>query len=779
LREVSPINLFKASGMDEARGPIKRVSYVVKGVVQGVGFRPSVYNLATAEGLTGSVLNTGGGVEIEVEGAADRVDAFPERLKGALPPPARIDSITGRELPCLGSQSFQVLSSVNKREGIEVPVLPDAALCEDCWRDAVEPGNRRFRYPFVTCSVCGPRFSVIRRLPFDRDRTTLDAFPLCDDCQKEYADPKDRRFHAQTMACPTCGPTCWLESGGERREGEAVWKEASRLLDSGRILAVRGLGGFHLAADARNVNAVRLLRHRKERPHKPFALMVPCVEKARRLARVSPTEAEWLRSMEAPIVLLSGKSAEEWTEAVAPGIGDLGIMLPYTPLHRFLLGEERVLVMTSGNLGGDPLLTRNDEALRELGPWVDGFLFHDREIFHAIDDSVLFVAGGRTRMVRRARGFTPGTFSLLHSTKEAVLGCGGHLKNTVAVAQGSTAVLSQHVGDLESPRSLEAFEEIIQEYERIYGLRVKTVVHDLHPDYLSTQYARSREGVHRMAVQHHKAHVAACMTEHRLAGPVVGVALDGVGLGEDGTIWGGEVFVGDLIGLERVGSLRPLSMPGGDQATKEPWRLVLACLHGLGLDPLAESETIPTIQPIQRERRDLVSQMLAGGIRCLETTSAGRVFDAFSALAGVRQRITYEGQAAMEFESRIANLVGEPYPFQTTLSPSGLSWLDWSQAFRRAVADVRNGGEAGIVSSRFHEGLCLGAAEWIHDIGAKRRLRDVVLTGGCLQNRYLSRRLPELLEEKGMIPWLPQEIPCNDGAIALGQVALAAGQSVS
>jgi len=764
--------------MDETRGPMKRVLYEVKGVVQGVGFRPLVYRLATAQGLGGSVLNTGGGVEIEVEGPAERVDAFPRLLEEALLPPARIESMISRELSCRGLDPFRVLASVDKREGIEVPVLPDAAICEDCWKDATEPGNRRFQYPFVTCSVCGPRFSVIRELPFDRERTTMRAFPLCENCEREYKDPKDRRFHAQTMACPVCGPQCWLEMDGKRTEGKDAWRDASLLLDRGHILAVRGLGGFHLAVDARNERAVRRLRERKERPHKPFALMVPNVEAAERLAFVGSSESDWLRAMEAPIVLLPARPGCDVTALVSPGIKDLGIMVAYTPLHRFLLGEQRCLVMTSGNLGGDPLLTGNEEAREELGAWVDGFLFHDREIHHAIDDSVLFVSAGRTRMVRRARGFTPGTFSLVYPPKEAVLGCGGHLKNTVAVAQDRTAVLSQHVGDLESPRSLTAFEKMIQEYERIYGLKIGTVIHDLHPDYLSTQYAHSRKGVNLVAVQHHKAHVASCMTEHGLEGPVVGVALDGVGLGEDGTIWGGELFVGKLLDLKRVGTLRPLSMPGGDQATQEPWRLVLSCLHELGLDAMREAETIPTLEGIEKERLDLVSQMLQKGIRCLQTSSTGRLFDAFSALAGVRQRITYEGQAAIEFESRMGGQDAEPYRFAVDPSFLGLSQLDWGEAFLTAVSDVRKEKEAAIVSYRFHEGLCLGLAEWIDDVGTKRKLREVVLTGGCLQNRYLSWRLPELLEGKGMTVWLPEKIPCNDGAIALGQVALAGRQTM-
>ncbi len=656
-----------------SRPSLARLSLEIHGAVQGVGFRPFVYRLATELGLRGWVINDARGVFIEVEGPHDSVEGFLARLPAEIPPRAIVQSLDHAWLPPAHYEQFEIRHSADTGAKTAL-ILPDIATCPDCLAEILDPADRRYGYPFTNCTNCGPRFTIIQALPYDRPNTTMGRFVLCQECRREYEDPLDRRFHAQPNACPACGPQIAYivredaleHEGAKRREdtkhedakvrsaagGEALAR-ASAALRAGRILAVKGLGGFHLVCDARNDSAVAELRRRKPRPDRPFAIMAPDLAWARTHCTVSPEAESLLTSPEAPIVLLPARqgTAAGVSPLVAPGSPTLGVMLPYTPLHHLLMRELGFpVVATSGNLSDEPICTDENEAMERLGHMVDGFLIHDRPIQRHADDSVAWVAAGAPRLLRRARGYAPLPV-LLKDEAPPILAVGPHLKNTVSLSVGRQAFISQHIGDLETPHALDAFERVISDFLRLYEVAPVAIAHDMHPDYASTRWAleQDRFDVPRIAVQHHHAHLAACLAENQVDGPALGVVWDGTGYGPDGMIWGGEFLLGDPRGYERVAHLRPFNLPGGDAAVHEPRRVALALLYALHGEAAFGLDVLPVRSFTGAERR-LLAQMLERELNAPATTSMGRLFDGIASFAGLAQTVTFEGQAAIRLE---------------------------------------------------------------------------------------------------------------------------------
>ncbi|MCZ7649074.1 MAG: carbamoyltransferase HypF [Planctomycetota bacterium] len=751
-----------------ARG---RLRVEARGLVQGVGFRPHVHRLAEALALSGWVRNTGAGVEIEVEGARAALEQFLLRLAGELPPGARLESLEPTWLEPAGHARFEILPSAAgaPRAGIR----PDVATCAECLRELFDPRDRRFRHPFVNCTSCGPRLSIVTALPYDRPNTTMARFEMCARCRREYEDPRDRRFHAQPNACPDCGPRLAWQRGAERAEGNEALGRAVELIRAGGIAAVKGLGGFHLFADARDESAVRRLRERKAREEKPFAAMFPDLEALRAHASVAPLEARLLASPEAPIVLLRRSRHSALAPSVAPGNPCLGALLPYTPLHHLLLRALNMpVVATSGNVSDEPLCVENAEALERLGGIADGFLLHDRPIARAVDDSIARIALGRELILRRARGYAPWPIAL-PEPGPAVLAAGGHLKSTVALAVEGEAIISQHLGDLESPAAREGFERAARDYGGLYGAAQAVLACDAHPDYASTRWTLSRPE-RRVEVQHHYAHVLACMVENRLAPPVLGVAWDGAGYGSDGTVWGGEFLLISEHEFERSAHLRTFPLPGGESASREGWRAALGLLYerfGDGLFELHAELLKPLLQDADAR---VLRRMLDRGLNCPRTSSVGRLFDAVAALAGLRRRSSFEGQAAQALEFALDPATVEN-GYTLALRPgaefgSRSAWvLDWAPLLDALLEDLARGAAAGAVSARFHDALARAAAETAERLGAER----IALSGGCFQNAALLERAVAALEGLGRKAYTHQRVPPNDGGLALGQLVAA------
>ncbi len=762
----------------ERRGASIRVT----GVVQGVGFRPFVYGLAARLALTGWVRNTSAGVEIEADGSAEALADFARALREQAPPLARIEAVAVAERPAGGFARFEIQAS-QPVAGAFQPIAPDVSVCPDCLRELFDPGDRRYRYPFINCTHCGPRFTIIQDIPYDRPQTTMAGFALCPDCEHEYHDPLDRRFHAQPVACPVCGPRVWLEAGPGGLSVPAELADpialARRWLAEGRILALKGLGGFHLACDATSAAAVAELRQRKRRVEKPFALMVPDAATAERFCRLSPAERALLESRERPIVLLARRPVTAIAPAVAPGQATLGVMLPYTPLHHLLLepapGFPAALVMTSGNLSEEPIVTDNAEARERLRDLADAFLLHDRPIHTRCDDSVVRVATVEPPAIihlRRSRGYAPAPLSLPFDAPP-LLAAGAELKNTFCLARDRYAFLSHHIGDLENYETLRAFEAGCAHFERLFRVTPQAVVYDLHPNYLATRYAlerAEREGLPAIGVQHHHAHIAACLADNAWAPgrPVLGLAFDGTGYGEDGAIWGGEFLIADYAGYERALHLKYVPLPGGDRAVREPWRVALAWLAQAGLewaDDLAPVRHAQHHAPALKALR----HQLHTGFNAPLTSSLGRLFDAAAALAGVRQTVTYEAQAAIEFEALVN-------PHETGAYELALTGdeLDPAPLFRALVADLRAGQPAGVIAARFHNGLAEAAVEACRQLRARTGLNVVALSGGVWQNQTLAARTGPRLRAAGFEVLTHQQVPANDGGLALGQSASAA-----
>ncbi|MGA2787112.1 MAG: carbamoyltransferase HypF [Verrucomicrobiota bacterium] len=802
-----------------------RLKLTVRGAVQGVGFRPFVFRLATGLGLAGWVNNSPQGVFIEAEGPRAELEKFLLRLETEKPPRSFIQSLEASWLDPAGYTAFEIRPSETGGNKTAL-VLPDIATCPDCLREILDPRNRRHRYPFTNCTNCGPRFSIIESLPYDRANTSMKAFKMCPECRAEYNEPHSRRFHAQPNACPACGPHLELWEGGDMSpprnagrghvralQSNAALLAAAEAIREGKIVAVKGLGGFHLMADARNDKTIQLLRERKQREEKPFALMFPSLESVKAECEVSLLEERLLRSPEAPIVLLrrihlitptdeksqrmkTSKSKSVGTfhplaNSVAPGNPYLGVMLPYTPLHHLLMAELGFpVVATSGNLSDEPICTDEREALERLGGIADVFLVHNRPIVRHVDDSIVRVMLDRELVLRRARGYAPLPILLeskVQSPKsKVVLAVGAHLKNAVALSVGNQAFISQHIGDLETEQAHSAFRRVIADFEKLYDAKPQIIAADLHPDYLSTKFANELVALasrpvgktqtgglcHVVGVQHHIAHVLSCMAENEMAPPALGVSWDGTGYGLDGTVWGGEFFLVTDESIERIAHLRPFRLPGGDKAVKEPRRTALGLLHELSGEAIFEQKNVASVAAFSAPELATLKTMLAKKLNSPVTTSMGRLFDAVASLINLRQQIRFEGQAAMDLEFALDGVeTEERYELSlVTRHPSLV--LDWSPMIEAILADVQQGVSVGIISAKFHNAL----AEGIVAVAKRTGQNRVVLSGGCFQNRFLTERAVRRLQAEGFRPYWHQRVPPNDGGIALGQVIAAMRQ---
>jgi len=757
--------------------PPVRLKIAVRGAVQGVGFRPFVFRLAGELNLNGWVHNSAQGVFIEVEGARATLEKFLLRLAAELPPNSFIQSLESRWLDAVGLQKFEIRPS--EHSGAKsAHLLPDLAMCPDCLRDIYDPTNPRFRYPFTNCTHCGPRFSIIEALPYDRANTAMKKFPMCSTCQAEYDNPRDRRFHAQPNACPVCGPQLelWAATGEKIFGGNAALLAVAQQIRHGKIIAVKGIGGFHLLVDARNEKAVRRLRERKHRDEKPLALMMPTISMVKAVCEVSALEEQRLRSPEAPIVLLRRRKLEtspyrlRIPENVAPKNPLLGVMLPSNPLHQLLLLElDFPVVATSGNLSDEPICIDEHEALERLRGIADVFLVHDRPIVRHLDDSIVRVILGREMVLRRARGLAPLSIQLSSSARspesKAILAVGAHLKNSVALAVGKSAFISQHIGDLETEAANSAFRRVANDLPRLYDTNPEILVADRHPDYISTKFAQA-SGKHLLTVQHHVAHVLSCIAENEIQLPVLGVAWDGSGYGTDGTIWGGEFFLVTNERVERVAHLRPFRLPGGDKAVKEPRRAALGLLHELYGDAVFEMTHLPPLREMSPVEMITLKGMLQCRFNTPATSSIGRLFDVVASLVNLRQRMQFEGQAAMELESAIGDFKtdqGFPLPI---IDRNPMLALDWSLMTAAIIADVKNAVPLAEISAKFHNAL----AEAVVAIAKRLGLSRVALSGGCFQNRYLTERAVTRLCAEQFQPYWHQRVPPNDGGIALGQI---------
>ena len=751
----------------------------VSGIVQGVGFRPYVYRLATGRHLSGTIHNTPAGVTIEIQGPAEIVQDFVEHLPAEAPPLSRITSFAVLDLPCNGDQDFRI---VHSHEGQEVRTLisPDVAICPDCLRELFDSKDRRYLYPFINCTNCGPRFTIIRDIPYDRPTTSMAVFPMCSSCLAEYENPLDRRFHAQPNACWECGPRVELwDKLGRRIACRDPIGEAISGLQAGLVVAVKGLGGFHLAVDATNAAAVALLRQRKRRVEKPFAVMVPNLPEAETICELEPAAATVLQSIQRPIVLLPKKTPSLISDAVAPFNRYLGIFLPYTPLHYLLLAEGgfKALVMTSGNLSEEPIAIDNREAIHRLNGLADYFLVHNRDILLRCDDSVVRVAGGVTRHLRRSRGFVPLPVFLKDDRPEkdqpSVLAVGGELKNTICLTKGKHAFLSQHVGDLENVESYNFFREAIQHLERILEINPEIIAYDLHPDYFSTKWALQQSGAQLVAVQHHHAHIASCMAENHLEGRVIGFALDGTGYGADGHVWGGEVLIAGYEDFGRAAHFEYVPMPGGAAAIREPWRMAVSYLeHHFRRDFLQLD--IPFVRKLNRAKVNFLLRMIEQGVNSPLTSSCGRLFDAVAALVGIRQQVNYEAQAAIELEMAITSSADESgYPLE--LMPEGDHWIIGTRPlFDALLHDLGQDLPVATISRRFHNALIAGFVQMATVLRKKTLLNRVCLSGGSFHNVYLSQRLEAHLSNAGFEVFTQKEVPCGDGGLSLGQALIGA-----
>jgi hydrogenase maturation protein HypF len=778
----------------ERRPPARaRLAVRVEGVVQGVGFRPYVHGLAVSLGLSGLVGNDAAGVFIEVEGQEEVAGRFLRELEAHPPPLAIVERVSVARMDLAGGRGFRIVASDASGERSAL-ISPDTATCEECLRELFDPSDRRYRYGFVNCTNCGPRFTIVRGVPYDRAETTMAGFAMCAACTREYQDPENRRFHAEATCCPTCGPSLYLvgPDGSALGRGDQVEVAASVLRD-GRVLAVKGLGGYHLAALASSGVATEALRSRKHREDKPFAVMVADVAAARELCAIGPEEEALLASPRRPVVLLEKKRGAVVAPAVAPGNRHLGLMLPYTPLH-YLLAREvgEPFVLTSGNISDEPIAYLDDDARRRLSGLADAFLAHDRPVHTRTDDSVVRAFRGRELLLRRSRGFVPQPVLLARALPRPVLACGAELKNTFCVAKGRRAFVSHHIGDLENYETLRSYEEGISHLERLVGVRPQVVAHDLHPEYLSTKFAMelaAASGLELVGVQHHHAHIASCLADNGVPGPVVGVAFDGSGLGTDATLWGGEFLIADLASFERVGSLVPVPMPGGAAAIREPWRMAAVYLD------LAFGGDVPprlVVAQDNADRWEKVVSLAKSGTNSPLTSSAGRLFDAVSAVVSRRYRANYEGQAAVELE-QLADLSERgAYPcvlekgLAVGVAQLGAAQLGAAQSagrgpfrlpgvelMRAAVDDLLAGVPPAVISARFHNGLARAVVAGCELVRDSCGLEVVALSGGVFQNVLLSGRVLDGLEEAGFRTLFHSRVPPNDGGISLGQAVVA------
>jgi hydrogenase maturation protein HypF len=764
---------------------LARTAIRVEGIVQGVGFRPFVYSLATGLGLRGFVGNDTDGVFVEVEGSHDDITGFLLRLERDAPPLARIERVTTAPVTPDGSHEFVIVAS-EQAGPRRTLISADTATCADCLRELADPADRRYGYPFINCTNCGPRFTIVRDVPYDRPFTTMAPFAMCEQCAAEYHDPADRRFHAQPTCCPACGPRLtlrWAENlmksitqstrSSEVNHANDLLGAAGVVADGG-VLAVKGLGGYHLAVDATNEGAAATLRARKHREDKPFAVLVADINQARELVEVDDTAHELLTSPARPIVLLPRKPGATIAQAVAPGNRQLGVMLPYTPLHHLLIqAVQHPVVLTSGNLSDEPIAYRDADALDTLRTIADAFLLHDRAIHIRTDDSVARVFHGKPVLQRRSRGYVPEPVTVARPFARPVLAVGAELKNTFCLAKDRHAFVSHHIGDLENAETLRSFTEGIDHFRRIFDIEPAVVAHDLHPEYLSTKYALDLDNVELVAVQHHHAHIASCLADNGEPGPVIGVAFDGTGYGTDGTIWGGEFLVADLGTFHRAGHLAPVPMPGGAAAIRQPWRMAAAYL-----DAAFEEGELDGLQVRQRNEAawPAIVQMARKQVNAPLTSSAGRLFDAVAALLGVRDTISYEGQAAIELEQLAAP--AERGWYRAGLEQHEVFWLHGSDLVRAAAEQTSAGVRREVVAARFHRGVAAAIEAGCKLARERTGLDTVALSGGVFQNWLLLHETVARLQTAGFRVLTHARVPCNDGGISLGQAAIA-GQQIA
>ena len=755
----------------------------VRGIVQGVGFRPFVFNLAHSLGLRGYVLNSSSGVTIEIEGPENVVDEFVEQLRTHPPALASIEEFSTTDIAPQGEVDFVIRESVAE-PGEFVLVSPDVATCDDCWRDCLDPADRRYAYPFTNCTNCGPRYTIIGDIPYDRPQTTMAPFRMCAECQAEYDDSGNRRFHAQPNACPRCGPTIALARDGSFQPEQpayefgdlslSIMRDLREVLAAGNIVAIKGLGGFHLACDATNADAVHQLRARKKRSDKPFALMARDVAAVEKFCEVSRSDRELLLSPQHPIVILPRRADSKIVVDVAPGNNTLGVMLPYTPLQFYLFSESAeeppeftALVMTSGNISDEPIVTANQEAWQRLRTVADWFLFHNRGIYMRVDDSVARTFEGHARVLRRSRGYAPQPIDLRLKMQE-ILACGAGLKNTFCLTKDRYAILSQHMGDLENYETLRFFEETLTNLKKLFRVEPQAVAYDLHPLYLSSRFAMEIPELPKVGVQHHHAHIASCMAENHVREKVIGVAFDGTGYGTDGQIWGGEFLVADFAGFERRAHLRYVPLPGGDAAVREPWRAAMSYLREtFG----AQVPELPVHRAVPQKRAAMVSAMLERGLNTVMTSSCGRLFDAVASLMGLRQEVTFEGQAAIELEGITAAGVEDHYAFE--LLDRDPIQIDVRRTIEAIVGDVSSSRPAALIASCFHNTIAAIVTEVCGRIRETDQLNRVCLSGGTFQNMYLLERAVRGLRAAGFDVLLHAMVPPNDGGISLGQAVIA------
>jgi hydrogenase maturation protein HypF len=745
----------------------------VRGVVQGVGFRPFVYQLAIRHNLRGWVCNTSEDVKIEVEGEAEDIDSFLKGLREQAPPLAHIEDITAMASPPVGYEKFEIRPSQAEAGKYQL-VSPDIATCPDCLKEIFDSANRRYRYPFTNCTNCGPRFTIIADIPYDRPNTTMKVFRMCPECQREYNDPLNRRFHAQPNACSACGPQLELvDARGNKVKCDDIINKTAALFKEGKIVAVKGLGGFLLACDATSEKVVNRLRQRKKRPAKPLAVMVADLNEVRQNCEITAAEKELLKSAGSPIVLIKWRGESKIAKAVAPGLKYLGVMLPYTPLHHLLLRETGLpLVMTSGNLSEDPIARDNDEALRRLNNIADYFLRHNRGIYARYDDSVMIVEKEETQFVRRARGYAPYPIHLPYQSRQ-ILACGAEEKNTFCLTRDNHAFVSQHIGDIENLETMEHFTNSIELYQRLFRIKSEIIAHDMHPEYLPSKYARElaeKEKIKLVPVQHHQAHIVSCMVDNNIEGKVIGVALDGTGYGADGHIWGGEFLIADYEQFKRMAHLEYLPLPGGALAIKKPYRTAIGYLKALGL----EDRELPPFKQIEETELEIIKRQIEKNINTPLTSSTGRLFDAVAALIGVRGIIQYEAQAAIDLEMCASEVANEDksYPF-SVIELNGISIIKVQDLLAAVINDWQAKTPKAMIAARFHNTIARMILELCQAVSTQTGIKQVVLSGGVFQNRLLTRKARALVESAGLRVYTHHQVPCNDGGISLGQAVIA------
>ncbi|GFP78181.1 carbamoyltransferase HypF [Clostridium fungisolvens] len=758
---------------------MKRLFIKVDGIVQGVGFRPFIYKKAIDLGLKGWVNNNSEGVYIDVEGDADSIYQFLKELRTNPPALSKVQGIDIQEKPLIGYEVFNVRESEKVKEKITL-ISPDVSICKECTDELLDKGNRRYGYPFTNCTNCGPRFSIIKDIPYDRDKTTMKSFRMCSQCEQEYRNVKDRRFHAQPNACYDCGPRLWIEDKcGHTISVNDPIEWTRNKLKEGNVFAIKGLGGFHIACDAKNGEAIKELRDRKRRPHKPLATMAKDMKTISKYCKVDEVEQEILEGITKPIVILNRSDQFNLPENIAPFQKTLGVMLPYTPLHILLFDDELdMLIMTSANVNGLPIEYKDQNARDSLKDVVDYFLMHDREIYVPVDDSVVRFIGGKVRMIRRARGYVPEPFKF--NGIESILACGSDMKNTFSFTKEKFLFVSQYNGDLENIQTLNHYENNIKHFNRIFAFKPSYIAHDLHPAYLSTQYALNYS-VQKIAVQHHHAHIASCMMENDIKNKIIGVCYDGTGYGEDGAIWGGEFLICDMKEFKRVGHLNYIKLPGGDKAIKEPWRMGVAYVHKSLIDSFnsqnksnyttSNDSVESAVYKIFKEKGLTLIRILNSGFNFPITSSMGRLFDAVASLLGIRDIVTYEGQASMELEACIEEGVEGFYSYEVV--DEDVNIIKPYSIITEILEDMHSGISKGVISAKFHNTIIKLTVDMCMKVSTASGLKEVALSGGVFQNSYLLRNIIRRLKENNFKVYTQSSIPCNDGGISVGQLCIA------